>query len=99
MSTDLSGRQTILKHGKDSVNDPQALALGALGWLLGDDRRAARFLDLTGLTPDSLRAAVGEPATQRAVLDFLCAHEPDLIGASEAIGVAPAELAAARDRL
>jgi hypothetical protein len=99
LSTDLSGPQTILKHGKDSVNDPHALALGALGWLLRDDTRARRFLDLTGLTPDSLRAALAEPATHQAVLDFLCAHEPDLIGASDALGVAPAELAAARDRL
>jgi hypothetical protein len=99
LSTDLSGPQTILKHGKDSVNDPAALALGALGWLLGDDSRARRFLDLTGLTPDSLRAAIAESATQRAVLDFLCAHEPDLVGAAEALGVAPGELAAARDRL
>jgi hypothetical protein len=75
------------------------LALGALGWLLGDDARARRFLDLTGLTPESLRGALAEPATHRAVLDFLCAHEPDLIGASEALGVAPGELAAARERL
>ena len=61
--------------------------------------RAQRFLDLTGLTPDALRAQVGEPATQRAVLDFLCAHEPDLVAAAQSLGVAPAQLAAARDRL
>jgi hypothetical protein len=46
-----------------------------------------------------LRAAIGEPATHLAVLDFLCAHEPDLIAAAEALGLAPADLAAARDRL
>jgi hypothetical protein len=46
--------------------------------------RARRFLDLTGLDPDALRAAIGEPATHRAVLDFLCAHEPDLVAAAEA---------------
>ena len=40
-----------------------------------------------------------QPATQRAVLDFLCGHEPDLIAAAESLGVAPAELAAARDRI
>jgi hypothetical protein len=34
-----------------------------------------------------------------AVLDFLCAHEPDLIAAAEALGLAPAELAAARERI
>ena len=61
--------------------------------------RAQRFLDITGLTPDSLRAALGEAATQRAVLDFLCAHEPDLVAAAESLGVEPARLAAARERL
>lgn len=30
-----------------------------------------------------------------AVLDFLCAHEPDLVAAAEALGVAPQELATA----
>lgn len=72
------------------------LCLGALAWVLSDTPRAQRFLGLTGLTPDSLRAAVGEPATMRAVLDFLCAHEPDLVAAAEALGLEPAELAALR---
>ena len=80
-------------------NDPETLALGALGWLLADDRRAERLLALTGLTPDALRAGLGERATLRAVLDFLCAHEPDLIAAAEALAVDPARLAAAREGL
>ena len=75
------------------------MALRALAWVLSDDSRAQRFLDLTGLTPDGLRGAITAPATHRAVLDFLCAHEPDLIEAGEALGVAPQELAAARERL
>jgi hypothetical protein len=33
------------------------------------------------------------------VLDFLCAHEPDLLAAAGALGVSPAELAQARERL
>jgi hypothetical protein len=61
--------------------------------------RAQRFLDITGLTPDGLRSAVGDTATHRAVLDFLCAHEPDLVAAAESLGIEPAQLAAARERL
>lgn len=75
------------------------MSLSALGWILTDPVRAERFLSLTGLTPDALRAAVGEPATHLAVLDFLCAHEPDLLAAAEALGIEPAELAAARERI
>ena len=61
--------------------------------------RAERFLAITGLDADGLRAGIGEPATHLAVLDFLCAHEPDLIAAAEALGMQPGELAAARDLL
>ncbi|MEW9854983.1 DUF3572 domain-containing protein [Novosphingobium sp. M1R2S20] len=82
-----------------STPDPQATALNALGWILGDEDRASRFLALTGLTPDELRASLGEQGTLSAVLDFLCSHEPDLIGAAEALDISPQELAAVRGRL
>ena len=75
------------------------IALNALGWVLGEERRAQRFLDLTGLTPETLRDAIGHAGTQRAVLDFLCAHEPDLVQAAEALGMEPAELARTREYL
>ena len=83
----------------DSVKDPAGVSLRALAWVLSDTVRAERFLAVTGLDPDGLRAAVGEPATHLAVLDFLCAHEPDLIAAAEALGLTPAQLAAMRDRI
>ena len=71
----------------------------ALAWVLSDERRAQRFLDLTGLTPGDLRERVGSAAVQTSVLDFLCAHEPDLLAAAEDLGVAPGEIAIARERL
>lgn len=92
-------RLTILRDSQTPPADPQALALNALGWVLDDGDRAARFLALTGLTPDELRASLGKPGTLGAVLDFLCAHERDLVSAADALGVAPGELAAARERL
>ena len=73
--------------------------MGALGWLLADEDRAGRLLALTGLTPEELRAGLGDPAVLGAVLEFLCAHEPDLVAAADALGVAPTELASARERL
>jgi Protein of unknown function (DUF3572). len=51
------------------------------------------------LTPDELRASLAEPATLAAVLDFLCAHEPDLLACAEALGAGPGDLVAARERL
>ena len=79
--------------------DPSALALTALAWVLADERRAQRFLDLTGLAPDDLRARIGTAEIQLSVLDFLCAHEPDLVSAADELGVGPAEIATARERL
>ena len=84
---------------EDSIKDAPGISLLALAWVLSDPARAGRFLALTGLTPDTLRASAAETSTQRAVLDFLCAHEPDLVAAAESLGIKPAELAAMRERL
>ncbi len=67
--------------------------------MLTDQDRAERFLALTGLTPDVLRASLSEPTTMAAVLEFLCSHEPDLVAAAEALEVIPEALARARERL
>jgi hypothetical protein len=94
----LHARLTILRN-PSSPADPHTLALSALSWVLGDSDRADRLLALTGLTPEALREGLGDPATLSAVLDFICAHEPDLVAAADALGVAPQELAGARERL
>ncbi len=93
------GKTLTILHNPSSPADPQALALGALGWVLESEHRADRFLALTGLTPDTLRDGLGDPAVLGAVFDFLAAHEPDLIAAADALGVAPQDLAAAGERL
>lgn len=67
--------------------------------MLADHDRAERLLALTGLTPDTLRDGLGDPAFLSAVLEFLCAHEADLVAAADALGVAPEALATARERL
>ena len=67
--------------------------------MLADEGRAYRFLDLTGLSPAGLRAAIGDVATHRAILDFLNQHEPDLVGAAEALDVTPETLVAATKEL
>ena len=89
----------MLRQPKSPAHDPQALALGALGWVLGDEDRAGRLLALTGLTPEALRGGLGDPAVLGAVLDFLGQYEPDLVAAAAHLGVEPAELMAARERL
>jgi hypothetical protein len=81
---------------KQTPNDPVALALAALAATLRDEQRAQRFLDLTGIGTDELRAWVGDPALLAALLRFLEAHEPDLVSVSEELGVKPDVLVEAR---
>lgn len=97
-AAEISGWTTIvtLRH---PPRDPHVTALEALGWIMAEPRRAQRFLDLTGLSAEDLRASASAPSTHRAVLDFLCAHEPDLLAAADALGIAPGEFADARHRL
>lgn len=75
------------------------IALAALIWILEQPDRANRLLDLTGLSPQGLRAGAGEPALQAAILGFLAGHEPDLIACASAIGYEPATLIHAKDVL
>ena len=70
-----------------------------LGWVLQDADRAERFLALTGLDPDGLRAGLDDPSILAAVLEFLANHEPDLLRAAEALAVTPEELVAAHKEL
>jgi hypothetical protein len=79
--------------------DAETLALAALAAMLIDERRARRFLDLTGLDSDELRARAGEPGLLAATLTFLEAHEPDLIEVAQIIDVKPEKLIAARREL
>lgn len=75
------------------------LALAALAATLGCERRAHRFIDLTGIGTDELKRRAAEPALLAALIRFLEAHEPDLLLVSGELGVEPSELVEARRQL
>ena len=83
----------------NSPTDSETVALAALAATLTDERRAERFLSITGLSPDGIRQSLGDRHTLAACLEFLENHEPDLIAVAEAIGQQPAALIAARTEL
>jgi hypothetical protein len=90
----------MLSHRtNDEPGDAEALALAALAATLTDERRARRFLDLTGLDSDELRSRAGERSLLAALLGFLEAHEPDLVDVAQAIGTKPENLINARSEL
>ena len=80
-------------------NNSETIALSALAATLTDERRAERFLSITGLSPDGIRNALGDRRTLAACPAFLESHEPDLLAVAEAIGERPETLIAARVEL
>ncbi len=75
--------------------DPATLALLALAHVAGDEALGPRFLALSGLDADGLRARAADPEVLAAVLDFLSQNEADLVDCAAGIGVKPEALAAA----
>ncbi|MDE2578922.1 MAG: DUF3572 domain-containing protein [Hyphomicrobiales bacterium] len=59
--------------------DAEEIGVSAFVWLAADAERLSRFMALTGLEPDQLRAAAAAPDFLPAVLDHLAGHEPDLV--------------------
>jgi hypothetical protein len=80
-------------------NDAVTIGLSALAATLVDERRAQRFLALTGIETDELKRRANDPSVLAALIAFLEAHEPDLISVSEAVGLEPATLSEARRQL
>ena len=80
----------------ETPTDAHALALSALAATLTDERRARRFLHLTGIGTEELRRRADDPALLAALIRFLENHEPDLLSVSEQVGVKADALIAVR---
>lgn len=73
-----------------------ALAVQGLTWLAGEPERLSRFLDVTGITPASIRAAAAEPHFLASVLEYLLQDERLLVAFSADVGLSPTEVERAR---
>ncbi len=72
------------------------LAIKALTFLSADPQRLAGFLALTGLKPETIRAAAGSPGFLAAVLDHVAGDETLLVGLADEIGTRPETIVEAR---
>lgn len=75
------------------------IGVAGLSWLASDPERIGRFLAITGLGPENVRAAARDPSFLPALLDYLLANENDLVSFAEEMNVDPARVRAARDVL
>jgi uncharacterized protein DUF3572 len=73
-----------------------ALAIAALSFIGQDPERLGRFLALSGIGPESLRAAAREPGFLLGVLDHLGGDETLLLAFSEHQGIDPEAIVKAR---
>ena len=84
---------------KPNKRSPTVIALEALAFVVADEAELGRFLSLSGLSPDRLRAGADRPDTHRAVFEYLMGHEPTARAFAEAHGYRPEDLWAAAHHL
>jgi hypothetical protein len=82
---------------EDARAAAEALTIAALSFIAGEPERLGRFLAMTGIGPDSIRAAAREPQFLLGVLDHLVADEPLLLAFAAENAIDPGEVIKARD--
>jgi hypothetical protein len=77
----------------------EQLAIQALAFLADDPQELGRFLALTGIEPNEIRAAAQEPGFLAGVLEYICAHEPLLLAFARDKDLEPSEIDRALEAL
>jgi hypothetical protein len=89
-----------MKKGLLSTREAaEQLAIQALGFIAADGERLGRFLALTGIGPDEIRAAAREPGFLAGILDHIAGHEDLVMAFAEQAGIDPSHVNAAREVL
>ena len=90
---------SIKSTSADRKEAATTLAIAALNFLAGEPERLERFLALTGLGPQSLRAAAREPCFLLGVLDHVANDEALLLAFANESGISPQDVGRARNAL
>jgi hypothetical protein len=77
----------------------EELAVAALSFIAAEPERLGRFLALTGMGPDSIRAAAREPQFLVGVLDHVAGEERLLLAFAAENQLDPEAVMRARDAL
>jgi hypothetical protein len=89
-----------VKPDKQSTQDNAvALAIAALTFIAQDPDRLGRFLALSGIGPESLRAAAREPGFLLGLLDHVSGDETLLLAFAADRGMDPTAVGTARAML
>ena len=86
-------------HRKLTIEQAETVAADAFAVIAGDEERLYRFLEITGLRPDTIRRAAALPGFLAAVLDHVAADEPLLLEVARALSTTPERVMEARHAL
>jgi Protein of unknown function (DUF3572) len=77
----------------------EAIALRALGFLTSDEERLARFLDVSGLRPETVRGAAASPDFLAGVLDYIVSDDALIVDFAAEAALEPERVMAAKHAL
>jgi hypothetical protein len=89
-------RQGDARERSEQREQAETLAIAALSFLAGDPERLGAFLALSGIGPESIRAAATEPRFLAGILDHVVADERLLLAFAAEAGIDPADLGRAQ---
>src|SRR6185295_9504604 len=92
-------RQKAGKGSALSAEFAETIAAQARAFIAADPARLGRFLAESGLGPDNVRKAARNPNFLPAVLDFILAHEADLLDLAAKLDIDAKYIGAARRAL
>jgi hypothetical protein len=86
---------------KDRRNDArreaaEAVAVAVLAYLASDHERLGHFIAATGIGPERIREAAGDPSFLAGVLDYVAADEPLLLAFAREAEFLPTDVERAR---
>jgi len=90
-------RQTSMREA--SIDEAEAVALRAVGFLASDQSYMADFLSRSGVSPDALADLVEDQEFLTGVLDHLLSDESLLLAFCGNTGIDPSDILPARDAM
>ncbi|MDR1828501.1 MAG: DUF3572 domain-containing protein [Methylobacteriaceae bacterium] len=79
--------------------EAEEIGIGVLNYVAGEPELLTRFLELTGVTPATLRDAVRAPGFFVSILDFVLYDDATVMAAANRMGVKPEDIVSAREAL
>ena len=87
------------RNGDGGREHAETMAIAALSFLAEEPDRLGAFLALSGIGPESLRAAAGEPHFLAGVLEHVVSDEKLLLDFAAHQGIDPFDVTRARQAL